>query len=255
MDVETTLSERPRYAEAIAYDVLRAGNRLRHAFLQKPMRFAPPDEPIVRLTDSEPPVILIHSGFVFRCCVLGDGRRAILNIAMPGDFIGLDHLVLHRATEEIIGAANRVGYYALPPSELWSLMARDQAINRKVVTLLAEMRWRSDRLAASIGRLDARARICVMLLDIYERLPRNGLNSGLTFNLPLTQEQIADHLGLTLVHVNRTLRRLREQRIVLIERQTVIILDLDRLRECAEGLPQVAELVEVCRNDRHIPVL
>jgi hypothetical protein len=45
MDVETTLSERPRYAAAIADDVLRAGNRLRHAFLQKPMRFAPPDEP------------------------------------------------------------------------------------------------------------------------------------------------------------------------------------------------------------------
>src|SRR5690242_16514117 len=92
------------------------------------------------------------------------------------------------------------------------------------------------------NRLDARARICVMLLDIYERLPRNGLNSGLTFNLPLTQEQMGDHLGLTLVHVNRTLRRLREQRIVLIERQTVIILDLARLRECAEGLPQVADL-------------
>jgi DNA-binding transcriptional regulator LsrR (DeoR family) len=81
-----------------------------------------------------------------------------------------------------------------------------------------------------------------MVFDIYERLRRNGLNSGLTFNLPLTQEQIADHLGLTLVHVNRTLRRLREERIVLIERQTVIILDLDRLRERAEGLPHVAEL-------------
>ena len=255
MDAEPVQQEQPRYAAAIAQDVLTADRRLRNAFLQKPMRFARRDEPIVRLTDSEPPVILIHSGFVFRCCVLGDGRRAILNIGMPGDFIGLDHLVLHQATEEIVGAANRVGYYALPPSELWSLMMRDQAINRKVVMLLAETRWRSDRLATSIGRLDARARICVMLLDIYERLPRNGLNSGLTFNLPLTQEQIADHLGLTLVHVNRTLRRLREQRIVLIERQTVIILDLDRLRECAEGLPQVAELVEVCRNDRHIPVL
>src|ERR1051326_7003473 len=80
MDVVTTLAERPRYTVAIADDVLRAGNRLRNAFFQKPMRFAPPDEPIVRLTDSEPPVILIHSGFVFRCCVLGDGRRAILNI-------------------------------------------------------------------------------------------------------------------------------------------------------------------------------
>jgi CRP-like cAMP-binding protein len=206
------------------------------------MRFARRDEPIVQLTDSEPPVILIHSGFIFRCCVLGDGQRAILNIAMPGDFIGLDHLVLHRATEEIIGAGNRVGYYALPPRELWDLMMRDQAINRKVVTLLAEMRWRSDRLAASIGRLDARARICVMLLDIYERLRRNGSDDRLTFNLPLTQEQIADHLGLTLVHVNRTLRRLREERIVLVDRQIVMIMDLDRLRECAEGLPQIADL-------------
>ena len=150
--------------------------------------------------------------------------------------------MLHRATEEIIGAANRVGYYPLPPSELWSLMMRDPAINRKVVTLLAEMRWRSDRLAASIGRLDARARICVMLLDIYERLRRNGSDDRLTFNLPLTQEQIADHLGLTLVHVNRTLRRLREERIVLVHRQIVMIMDLDRLRECAEGLPQIADL-------------
>jgi CRP/FNR family transcriptional regulator, anaerobic regulatory protein len=243
MDVETTLSERPRYADAITDDVLRAaGYRLRTAFLQKPMRFAHRDEPIVQLTDSEPPVILIDSGLAFRCCVLGDGRRAILNIAMPGDFIGLDHLVLHRATEEIISAANRVGYYALPPSELWTLMMRDQAINRKVVTLLAEMRWRSDRLAASIGLLDARARICVMVLDIYERLRRNGSNDRLTFNLPLTQEQIADHLGLTLVHVNRTLRRLREERIVLVDRQIVMIMDLDRLRECAEGLPQVVDL-------------
>jgi CRP-like cAMP-binding protein len=68
------------------------------------MRFARRDEPIVRLTDSEPPVLLIQSGLAFRCCVLGDGRRAILNIVMPGDFIGLDHLVLHRATEEIISA-------------------------------------------------------------------------------------------------------------------------------------------------------
>src|ERR1041384_6398793 len=105
--------------------------------------------------------------------------------------------------------------------------------------LTARMNTMREWLDHCIGRLDARARICVMLLDIYERLPRNGLNSGLTFNLPLTQEQIADHLGLTLVHVNRTLRRLREQRIVLIERQTVIILDLDRLRECAEGLPHL----------------
>ena len=242
MDAEPRQLERPQYAAAIAQEVRTAGRRLRDAFLQKPMRFAHRDEPIVRLTDPGPPVILLHSGLAFRCCVLGDGRRAILNIVLPGDFIGLDHLVLNGASEEIIRAANRVGYHALPPSELWALMMQDQAINRKVVTLLAEMRWRSDRLAASIGRLDARARVCVMVFDIYERLHRNGLNDRLTFNLPLTQEQIADHLGLTLVHVNRTLKRLRQEQILIVDRQVVIILDLDRLRECAEGLPPIAEI-------------
>ena len=83
-----------------------------------------------------------------------------------------------------------------------------------------------------------------MLLDLYERLRRHGLISRTTYNLPLTQEQMADHLGLTLVHVNRTLRRLREERIVLVDRQVVIIMDLDRLREFAHGLPQPAELPE-----------
>src|SRR5436305_1968420 len=73
----------------------------------------------------------------------------------------------------------------------------------------------------------------------------------MTYNLPLTQEQIADHLGLTLVHVNRTLRRLREERIVLVDRQVVIIMNLERLREFAQGLPQPAELPDpVVSNER-----
>ena len=81
-----------------------------------------------------------------------------------------------------------------------------------------------------------------MLLDIHDRLRHRDLINRPTFNLPLTQEQIADHLGLTLVHVNRTLRRLREEKIVLVERQVVIIQDIERLRELAQGLPQAAEL-------------
>ena len=113
-----------------------------------------------------------------------------------------------------------------------------------ILAQLTEQRWRSDRLAASIGRLDAHARLCVLLLDIHDRLRHRGLISHATFNLPLTQEQIADHLGLTLVHVNRTLRRLRKEKIVLVDRQVVIIQDMERLRELAQGLPQAAEMPE-----------
>ena len=234
------LSERPRYAAQVTVDLLTGGRRLRQAFLQTPMRFAGRDMPLIRPSDPEPSVILMRSGFAFRFCGLADGRRAILNVVTPGDFIGLDHIVLHRPIEEIT-AANRVGYHQLRASEVRALMA-DPAVTLQILALMAEGRWRGDRLATSIGRLDARGRICVLLLDLYDRLRRHGLISRMTYNLPLTQEQIADHLGLTLVHVNRTLRRLREERIVLVDRQVVIIMNLERLREFAQGLPQPAEL-------------
>src|SRR5438874_591667 len=236
------LPERPRYAAAVTEDLLLGSRRLRQAFLQTPIRFAGRDADLIRAGDSEPSVILIRSGFAFRSCELADGRRSILHILTPYDIVGLDHMVLARPVEEIT-AANRIGYHALRASQLRELMA-DRCIALQILALVAETRWRSDRLAASIGRLDAQARICVMLLDLYDRLRRHGLISRTTYNLPLTQEQMADHLGLTLVHVNRTLRRLREERIVLVDRQVVIIMDLGRLREFAQGLPQPAELPE-----------
>src|SRR5262249_23226754 len=145
--------------------------------------------------------IMLRSGFAFRCWGLADGRRAILDVLVPGDIVGLDHIVLASPIAEIT-AANRVGYNALEPARLRALMA-DRCVALSVMALLAEARWRSDRLAAMIGRLDAEARLAALILSIYDRLRRRGLTNHLSYNLPLTQEQIADHLGLTLVHVNR----------------------------------------------------
>src|SRR5436305_5319286 len=199
--------------------------------------------PLVLLGDSDPTILLIRTGFAFRSCALADGRRAILHIVTPGDVVGLDHIVLHRPIEEVT-AATRVEYRALRASGLRELMKDDPAINLQVLALLADIQWRTERLAAALGRLDSQARICFMLSDAYERLRRRELISRLTFNLPLTQEQIADHLGLTLVHVNRTLRRLREDRLLLVANQVVIITDLDRLRAEISGMPPLVEMPE-----------
>lgn len=233
-------AQRPRFAAAATEDLLVGGRRLRQAFMQTPQRFAGRDAPLIRAGVSEPAAILIRSGFAFRGCVLPDGRRAILRLLVSGDFAGLNNMVLARAFEDVRGA-NRVGYHLLGADTLRPLI-EDRCVSLFVLARMAEARWRSDRLAASIARLDAHARICVLLLDIYDRLRHRGLINRLSFNLPLTQEQIADHLGLTLVHVNRTLRRLREERIVLVDRQVVIIQDIERVRELAQGLPEAAEI-------------
>ena len=237
------LAEKPRFAAAATEDLLLGGRRLRAAFLQTPMRFAGRNTPLIRAGDTEPLIVLIRNGFAYRSCLLLDGKRAILDILIPGDVAGLDNIVLARATEDIM-TASRVGYCVLSSARLRELIT-DPPVALYITSLLAASRWRGDRLAASIGRLDAQARLCVLLLDIHDRLRRQGLISRPTFNLPMTQEQVADHLGLTLVHINRTLRKLREEKIVLVDHQVVIILDSDRMRLAAQGLPQMAETADL----------
>ena len=116
----------------------------------------------------------------------------------------------------------------------------DREVALRMYTLLAEARCRIERLATTVLRLDAQARIAAFILDMYERPRRHGLTNELSFNLALTQDEMADHLGLTLVHVNRTLRRMREDRLVDVDRQVVIITNLQGLRELLRGLPEPA---------------
>ncbi|MGE0260184.1 MAG: Crp/Fnr family transcriptional regulator [Alphaproteobacteria bacterium] len=243
-------SERARFAPAVTENLLLGGRRLRAAFMQTPQRFAGRETALLRAGLSEPTAILIRSGFAYRSCGLPDGRRAILRVLLSGDYAGLDDYVLARSMESV-HAANRVGYHVLAGAALRGML-NDPCVSMYLLAQIAEARWRADRLAASIGRLDAHARICVLLLDIYDRLRHRGLIGRPTFNLPMTQEQIADHLGLTLVHVNRTLRRLREEKIVLVDRQVVIIQDIERLRELAQGLPQSAELPEATATPERV---
>jgi DNA-binding transcriptional regulator LsrR (DeoR family) len=75
----------------------------------------------------------------------------------------------------------------------------------------------------------------MMLLDFYKRLRRRKVISGLSYGFPFTQVQIGNYLGLTVVHINRVLRSLRDERIVDLEKHCVTILDLERLAVLAKN--------------------
>jgi CRP-like cAMP-binding protein len=112
-------------------------------------------------------------------------------------------------------------------------MQRDPAVALSVGYLLDRERRHAERLAVGLGHRDAEARLAAFLLDLYDRLRAHGLVSSRSFRLPMTQQQIGHHLGLTVVHVNRVLRRLREKGIALVRQNVVIIADFDRLRGIA----------------------
>jgi CRP-like cAMP-binding protein len=163
-----------------------------------------------------------------------DGRRAILDVLLPTDIVGVEHPVSRGSNRDIV-AASPLTYRMLSAAKLRQLMANSQ-IAARMLALAAETQWRADRLISALSRMDAYERIASFLLNTYDRLRRAQLIARPRFALHLSQDQIGDHLGLTTVHVSRTLRRLRDDKVVLVDRQVVIILDVERLRAIAAGL-------------------
>ena len=236
-DDASAINTAPSYLPEVTEDLLTGGRLLRRAFMAMPYQSVTRDRPLFG-HDGPPSLVMMHRGLAYRSCTLPNGRRAILDLLLPGDIGGLEHLVLRRPDEEVTAAGNLVGYRLMAAAGLRRLM-QEPAVAISVTGLLAEARRRMDRHLAMVARMHARERLIGMLLDIHDRLHRRELIIRPTFNLPLTQEQIADYLGLTMVHVNRTLRQLREEKLALIERQVVIILDLARLRDSVMGLPSL----------------
>jgi CRP/FNR family transcriptional regulator len=169
-------------------------------------------------------------------CQLGDfanSRRPILDVYLPGDVIGLDAMLKTRPLKNVL-MLTCVTAEVIPTEDgLMELMA-NRSTALFVAWLLGERQRRADRFLAAISGLDARGRIATMIHDFHARLRRRKLITGSTYNLPLTQVQIGQYLGLTVVHVNRVLQLLRAERILDCEKHCVTILDLDRLTSLAQ---------------------
>ena len=173
-------------------------------------------------------VYRLRAGWACQFRDLANARRAIIDVYLPGDVIGLDGIAHARPLEEVLTLTAAIIETIPAEDTLVELMA-DRSIALYIAFLLGLRQRRSDGLLAAISGLDARGRVATMLLDFYTRLRRRKLTSGSTYNLPLSQVQIGDYLGLTVVHINRVLRSLRSERIVDLEKHCVTVLDLDRL--------------------------
>ena len=174
----------------------------------------------------------IRTGWACQFHSLANNRRAIIDIYLPGDVVALDAALRIRPSEVL--TLNSVTTDVIHDEHALSDLMACPQIALYIAWLVGQRQRRADQLLAAVLCLDARGRVATMLLDFYTRLRRRKLVTGLTYNLPLTQSQIGGYLGLTVVHVNRTLRSLRNDRVVEVEKYCVTILDLDRLMWLAQ---------------------
>jgi len=185
-------------------------------------------ELLVRDDDRPTHSSLLLAGFAYRHKVAGTGGRQIFSIHMKGDLIDLHNSILRRADHNV-QALTDIDVALIPVQAIKTLAAAYPAIGLAMwhETLIDGAIFREWTL--NIGRRDARARMAHLLCEFAVRLSVAGLGDKSTYALPMTQEQLADALALTNVHVNRTLKGLAEEGLITRAQRAVGILDFDRL--------------------------
>jgi CRP-like cAMP-binding protein len=192
-----------------------------------------PHQDIVAEGDIPHAVFVLQAGLACRYRILGDGRRQITSFLIPGDICDL-HVFLLRKMDHSIAAITRV----LLANIAWAEVM-DLTFDRpRIATAL----WRSglqeeailrERIVA-LGRRDARGRVAYLLCELFWRHKLIGLVEDQCVTLPLTQNELADALGLTPVHVNRVLQEFRRTKLLSLEQRWLVLHDLGRLQRIAE---------------------
>ena len=150
----------------------------------------------------------LYAGWAFRYKTLSDGRRQILSFVLPGDLIGLQQ-EFGDTTAHGVEALTECALCVFPGDRLWDLFRGDPRLGYDVTWLAARSEGQVDDNLLTTGRRNACERVAVLLIQLYRRLERLGLaDADGSVPFPLNQQHIADALGLSLVHTNRTLRQL-----------------------------------------------
>lgn len=180
--------------------------------------------------------VLLTSGLACRYKDLADGQRQITEFHVSGDFVDL-HGFLLKHIDNHVGALTPVTIALVPHDALREITETQPHLARMLwfSTLLDSAIHREKIL--SVGRRSALSRLAHLFCELYIRLEIVGLAGEYRYDLSLTQSDLADASGLTSVHVNRMLKKLRDDDLVTFRGREVIIGDWEALKRTAEFDP------------------
>jgi CRP/FNR family transcriptional regulator len=170
----------------------------------------------------------VLSGWAFRYKMLDDGRRQILNFALPADLVGLQGSLMEEM-EHSVEALTDVRLCVFPRERLWDLYSKFPSLAFDVTWLAAREEQLLDEHLLTLGQRTALERTAYVLLLLFVRAQEIGMTSGKNIQFPFTQQHLADTLGMSLVHTNKTLKRLYAEGVVRWKDRIFELLDRDGL--------------------------
>lgn len=215
------------------------------ALLRLPLRLktVAADQDIVREGDTPSECCLIVEGFACRYNITDEGKRQILSFHIGGDIPDLQSLHL-KVMDHSLGT--------LVPSKLAFVQHDDLRSLMRSHPRLGDLFWRDTLIDAAVfrqwivglGRREARSRIAHLLCELLVRLRAVELVEDHAFNLPVTQAELGDALGISTVHVNRVLQELRGENLITLRGGMLQVLDWQELQKAGEFDPTYLHLVK-----------
>lgn len=241
MTHETTLqTTTPCHACALRQlDVFKNRDRSEVDFIQTFKRdeiTVPAGTVICREGDENAHLYTVLSGWVFRTKSLGS-RRQIINFGLPGDFLGLQ-ATLDQPMGHGIETLTEVTLCRFDRGKLWTLYSEHPRLAFDVTWLAAQQERSLQEHILTLGQRTAFERVAYILWHLFDQARALGLVCRDRLELPIRQQQLADALGLSLVHTNKTLQRLREDRAIEFSDRNLRVLDEERLMRLARAKHQ-----------------
>jgi len=191
--------------------------------------FAKGAELVVQKNSGFREACLVLEGMACRSTSLQEGRRQIVSLHLPGDLTGLDTLYVG-AGKYVLEALTPVRVAFIPASAIRTLMESNARV-RDVLMRVSAVEKSISRQWTAVAGVEGPARVAHLLCECIYRLRVRGLAVSTRFDLPLTQSDIGDAVGLSAVHVNRSMKALERSGVITRKARSLLINDWDRLQK------------------------
>lgn len=176
---------------------------------------------------------LLLDGWAASTVQLANGSRQIVTINLPGDLLGLPGLGVRRPIDALVALTPAV-VCAIRGESIWEMFKGWPGLAARLFLVTQEERAMAMERLALVGKAPAIARLAATFLRLGERLERLDCGTSDSYDLPITQKDLADLVGVTPVHLNGVLSELKRGALVTLEQRHLRILDEPALRDIAQ---------------------
>lgn len=177
-------------------------------------------------------IFLLDRGWVIRSRHMENGARQIVNVALPGDFVAMNALLFATSDFEL-SCKTDIAAYRLPADRLGTALSRDAMLSAALFWVNAHEESLLAERIVSLGRRSAKQRTAHVLCELMSRLEIIGVTDPEKFVIPISQEEFSDILGISVVHMNKTLRAFERDGVISFRNALLLVRDRQKLEQAA----------------------